>query len=172
MNPSFRCFDVGNAPALDRFVRPGTLSLKDLRDIANASTPTSHAPRQRVALGVLLLWHDHWEEAHAIAQSDEGDPDHDYLHGMVHRREGDFGNSKYWFRSAGVHAGFPAMTVRIVAAANDHALADKIIKDGVWSPSAFVDVVRDHSGGEEGFCRAVQAAEMMGFHAWLTGGPT
>jgi hypothetical protein len=42
-----------------------------------------------------------WEKAHAIAQSHEGDPDHDWLHALCHRIEGDDANAGYWYRRAG-----------------------------------------------------------------------
>lgn len=38
--------------------------------------------------------------AHDLVQSLEGDPIADYLHGIIHRREGDFWNANYWFRMA------------------------------------------------------------------------
>ena len=39
-----------------------------------------------------------WEEAHAIAQRHEGDPIADWLHAVLHKMEGDTGNSRYWYR--------------------------------------------------------------------------
>jgi hypothetical protein len=39
-----------------------------------------------------------WEEAHAIAQRHEGDPVADWLHAVLHKMEGDDGNSRYWYR--------------------------------------------------------------------------
>jgi hypothetical protein len=50
---------------------------------------------------VLHLMNDDIGRAHAIAQSGEGDATLDYVHAIVHRREGDWGNSKYWFSRAG-----------------------------------------------------------------------
>src|SRR5262245_33483911 len=38
-----------------------------------------------------------WEEAHAIAQSHEGDAAADWLHAVLHKIEGDKGNSRYWY---------------------------------------------------------------------------
>ncbi len=58
--------------------------------------------------GGLLYAVDGIEQAHPIfqkAESDEGS----YWHGMVHRREGDFDNARYWFRRAGTLACFAAL---------------------------------------------------------------
>ncbi len=38
--------------------------------------------------------------AHDRLQPMGGQPLADYLHGMIHRREGDFWNANYWFRRA------------------------------------------------------------------------
>ncbi len=42
-----------------------------------------------------------WEQAHALAQSREGEPMHDRLHALLHRIEGDEWNACYWYRRAG-----------------------------------------------------------------------
>lgn len=43
-----------------------------------------------------------WQAAHRVAQDGEGDRLHDWLHGLVHRIEGDPGNAAYWYRRAGL----------------------------------------------------------------------
>ena len=50
----------------------------------------------------LWLAYTHLAECHRIAQSHES-PDGNYWHAIMHRREGDFWNSKYWFRRVGQH---------------------------------------------------------------------
>src|SRR5215469_12113850 len=50
---------------------------------------------------ILHLMNDDIDRAHTIAQSGEGDATLDYVHAIVHRREGDWANSKYWFSRAG-----------------------------------------------------------------------
>ncbi|HVT12407.1 MAG TPA: hypothetical protein VHE55_09080 [Fimbriimonadaceae bacterium] len=47
----------------------------------------------------LWLYIDDLERSHAISQGIAG-PVGAYWHGIMHRREGDFWNSKYWFRQA------------------------------------------------------------------------
>ena len=51
--------------------------------------------------GIHLLYNN-LEECHRIAQSVET-PDGSYWHAIVHRRERDFSNSKYWLRQVGRH---------------------------------------------------------------------
>lgn len=42
-----------------------------------------------------------WAGAHAIAQRHEGTRDADWVHAVLHKIEGDEGNSRYWYRQAG-----------------------------------------------------------------------
>jgi hypothetical protein len=50
--------------------------------------------------GGLFYALDALDPAHAIFQEDSS-PEGAYWHGMLHRREGDFWNSKYWLQRAG-----------------------------------------------------------------------
>lgn len=50
--------------------------------------------------GGLLYAIDAIDAAHAFFQDDPSDLG-SYCHGMLHRREGDFDNARYWFRRAG-----------------------------------------------------------------------
>jgi hypothetical protein len=52
---------------------------------------------------LLALWWDakgNWEKAHEVAQDVAG-ADGAWVHGYLHRREGDVGNAAYWYRRAG-----------------------------------------------------------------------
>jgi len=54
------------------------------------------------------LWWDakgNWEKAHDSAQRDEG-PDGSWVHGYLHRRQGDLSNAKYWYRRADRATGY------------------------------------------------------------------
>jgi len=49
----------------------------------------------------LYLLNDDLATSHTLAQVHEGEPLADYWHAIIHRREGDYGNSRYWFGRAG-----------------------------------------------------------------------
>lgn len=51
--------------------------------------------------GLWLLAGD-LDASHEISQSDHS-PEGSFWHGIMHRREGDFSNAKYWFRRVGRH---------------------------------------------------------------------
>src|SRR5436305_13149966 len=62
-------------------------------------------PEPPVGLSFALagLWWDakgEWAKAHESAQQDEG-PDGAWVHGYLHRKEGDAGNAAYWYQRAG-----------------------------------------------------------------------
>ncbi|QDT05766.1 hypothetical protein K227x_41700 [Rubripirellula lacrimiformis] len=48
------------------------------------------------------------DRSHSISQ-DDGSAEGSFWHGVMHRREGDFGNAKYWFRRVGNHPVFESM---------------------------------------------------------------
>lgn len=55
---------------------------------------------------VLHLMNDDLASAHPFAQAAEGQGLADWAHAIIHRREGDYGNARYWFSRA---ASLPAL---------------------------------------------------------------
>jgi hypothetical protein len=105
------------------------------------SRPTASKTDAQALLSGLWLWHDWLDESHTISQS-ISDPTGSFWHAIMHRREGDFGNSKYWYARCPSHPVFRSMN----SYANDilHPLpADKsllrLTRSG-WDPNAFVDL--------------------------------
>jgi hypothetical protein len=108
------------------------------------SVPVKSPDNASAMLAGVWLWHDGLDECHRIVQkSGESNTTFSFWHAIMHRREGDFGNSKYWYARA---AGHPVLTtLGIHASGAMHSLpADrdllKIILSG-FNPAAFVDLV-------------------------------
>jgi hypothetical protein len=121
----------GSPPATDAGVRPGRLGEEE---IAQRLTALAGHPRQGHLHALALLWHDHLAASHTLSQGLE-DADGAYLHGMMHRREGDFGNAKYWFHRAGERP-FGAALAQL---ARSQAGMAFLLESGRWSADAFVD---------------------------------
>jgi hypothetical protein len=65
-------------------------------------------PPEGLSPYLTALWHDRrgdWDTAHEIIQ-EISDSDAARVHAYLHRKEGDEGNARYWYRQAG--RSFPA----------------------------------------------------------------
>ncbi len=124
--------------------RPGVLPVETLNrrlEALLAQTPRTRAAQDAMR-GLVLLWHDHLAAAHALVRGLEN-PDGRLLHGIMHRREPDYGNAKYWFRRAGSHRCYPPLAERLTAAlaeAGEPELNRRLFPRGVWDPFGFVDL--------------------------------
>lgn len=176
-------------------VRAGLLDGNAAREAAKRLAGRIPPERLPVFQGLLCLWHDQWTLAHEAAQSREGEPDHDLLHAISHRREGDFANAGYWFRGAGKHACYRILE-RNLASADPGRFHSGVLgvpddpggagssagihgdipgmEGGRWSHSAFLALVRKRvlSGEPESSAgsialRRIQAEEIRAFAAHL-----
>jgi len=67
------------------------------------ATTVSPDPPPGLSAPLLALWHDargDWARAHEVAQSID-DATGAWVHAYLHRKEGDLGNARYWYRNAG-----------------------------------------------------------------------
>jgi hypothetical protein len=98
----------------------------------------------------LWLRFDFLDESHAISQDLET-PDGSFWHAIMHRREPDAPNSKYWWREVGDHP--------VLAELRTHAPP---LGYAYTTPEAFVDFcerVRDTGGAEEQVAKRIQELE-------------
>jgi hypothetical protein len=112
--------------------------------------PVHDAEMARACLGGLWLRFDHLDESHTISQEIET-PTGSFWHAIMHRREPDAGNSKYWWRRVGNHP--------VIAELEQRATEQRLPYS---SPTAFVDFcerVRDTGLPEEEAAKRVQALE-------------
>jgi hypothetical protein len=59
------------------------------------------ASRAELTRAVELAIAGDWAAAHQIVQQDEEDATSCWIHAVLHKIEGDAGNSRYWYRRAG-----------------------------------------------------------------------
>lgn len=123
--------------------RDGVQSAKELEEAmagVTARSRLSPVTRQLIR-ALILLWHDHLDAAHTISQGIET-RDGSLVHAIMHRREPDYGNSKYWWRRVGQHPCFPELARRVadlLESKGQQALGSQVIPEGRWDPFAFVD---------------------------------
>ena len=91
----------------------------------------------------LYLYFSELDASHRISQ---GIPSAtgSFLHGIMHRQEPDFSNSKYWFRQVGRHPVFPALreaALWLLNGSEDEGdrLRGEIDRRKEWDPFWFVD---------------------------------
>ncbi|MEQ1860271.1 MAG: hypothetical protein ABMA13_10065 [Chthoniobacteraceae bacterium] len=92
--------------------------------------------------GGLLYALDDLDGAHKFFQ-DEASDLASYWHGMMHRREGDFDNARYWFRRAGTVPFFDALHGRAAQFSAD------IAKQLSWDPYLFTGLCEQARFGAE-----------------------
>ena len=120
-------------------VKPLALLQEELsRFFGKHPLETGRAQRLRA---VALLYHDHHDEAHDLVQ-DLTDADGALIHGILHRREPDYWNAKYWFRRFVAHPAHLALGKRLRSLAKTPAeveSAASLTLPGAFDPFGFVD---------------------------------
>jgi len=131
-------------------VRPQLAALA--LDTAFAGKRIKDENAARCCLAALWLWHDFLDESHRISQEIET-IEGSYWHGIMHRREPDYWNSKYWFRRLPTHAVFGplAATARELAAGEKLAApAAFLATQEDWDSARFVDLCEAIALGRSG----------------------
>jgi hypothetical protein len=97
--------------------------------------------QQNLLRSAALLWHDDLDGSHNFSQEIKSS-DGSFLHGIMHRREPDSSNAKYWFRLVGDHPAFTELAEAVDAlesTSENQSLIDSLSNQGEWDPFAFVD---------------------------------
>ena len=119
----------------------------------------------------LLLWNDALDESHTISQG-LPDPTGSYWHGLMHRREPDYSNSKYWFGRVGTHPIFVELRESAIQLFKEvsspsetlAAIGSTLEANPQWDAHQFIDwceaAESDPDSDAMHFLRQVQAAEI------------
>ena len=148
--------------------QPDRSAMSKLKSLSldEAFAPAKIADRNmaEACLAGLCLMYDCFDESHSISQSIETATG-SYWHGILHRREPDYGNAKYWFRRSGRHPVFEplAAAARELAAGEtlDRAAAF-LAQERDWDPFRFVDLCEAAAEGHSNsamLCRQIQRKE-------------
>jgi hypothetical protein len=153
------------------------------------------ATKDRAAAAAMLaglwLWHDGLYECHEIVQkspdqlrqpaggrlglaqyseSPSSSPDFtptlSLWHAIMHRREGDFSNSKYWLARCRNHPVYPILAAQVGPVLNPMPANKALLRltaGGTWNPEALVDLVENvhEQSPEEPLYKAAVAVQKV-----------
>jgi len=120
-------------------------------------------------LSGLWLLFDFLDRSHTISQ-DIHSVDGSYWHGIMHRREPDYSNGKYWFGRVGEHPIFPSLCEGAKDIVSGYPLAQEarfLVSQFDWDPYAFIDLCQSIAQGRlsdaecdhEQLCRKIAQLE-------------
>jgi hypothetical protein len=117
-----------------RAIKPTQVLSGIARDLDLAST----------ALAGMWLWFDFEPQTHALVQG-HSEGTGALWHAILHRREGDFANAKYWVRQVGRHPAYPSIGARVAEMLRDMPADKSLLRlaAAAWDPGAMVDFVAE-----------------------------
>ncbi len=130
-------------------------------EILTAATPRKLFSEVRViseeyaqcVKSALFLYFSALDASHEISQGVQSSTA-SLLHGIMHRQEPDFGNSKYWFRRVASHDVYPLLREASLellrgqkGSATAELLKSEIESSSRWDPPWFVDQCEAAQGG-------------------------
>ena len=114
----------------------------------------------------LLLWNDALDSSHEIVQN-IGTKTGNYWHAIMHRRESDYSNAKYWFGRVGKHPIYFQLLCYAQELSQTEQLAEytKILESNdEWNPAQFVDWCQAATNSEDNkktFLEQIQLKELQ-----------
>ncbi len=165
-------FQTNDLPDLGPKSRPGTLSISALGSRLDEALQIADVPSSRRDLvrSAFLLWHDHLDESHTISQNIHS-IDGSFLHAVMHRREPDASNAKYWWNRVGAHPCFDALALRAgqwLEKSGQSALATRLLPRDEWDAFAFVETCeRARHGGNAEEVRVLKELQRIEMEVFL-----
>lgn len=150
--------------------KPLAVAQEPLRRLTSEAlvAPAAVADRDaaQACLAGLWLYYDYLDESHRLSQ-DIDTPDGSFWHGILHRREPDPDNARYWFRRVGGHPVFEplrAAGAELAVAAAADARTRFLTTQTAWEPYRWIDLCEAARLGQTGaaterLCRSIQRRE-------------
>lgn len=93
-------------------------------------------------LAAFWLRYDWLDQSHTISQGIESSTG-SLWHAIMHRREGDFSNSKYWYRKTDDHPAYATLAAKAAEVVNPFPADKSVFRITArgWDPHSFVDLV-------------------------------
>ena len=114
----------------------------------------------------LLLFNDDLDRAHGIAQNDSSQTG-SFWHAIIHRREGDFSNARYWWRMTGEHPAFEEIYDVVLHRVPDFGFLDELRAAEQWDPVLFTAwCQKAQTPDEVARLESVQVQEMRTLLNW------
>jgi hypothetical protein len=104
----------------------------------------SNVDEAAAMLAGLWLWQDCLDESHKVSQSLHT-VSGSMWHAIMHRREGDFSNSKYWYARCENHPALTTLAAKAGDAINPFPADKQVLKitHRGWNADALVDLVKE-----------------------------
>ena len=131
-------FYTNSLPSLGSEKRNDSLDLTKCEDLIENALEFTSTEQQALIRSALLLWHDHLEASHEISQC-LNSKDGCFLHALMHRREPDFPNAKYWLNRTGQYEAYSEIASRSKILLIEESLPNLFTDE--WNPYAMVDSV-------------------------------
>jgi hypothetical protein len=130
--------------------REAAMKLRSIETQELLTRPVANQADAEAMLAGLWLWHDWLDSSHTISQSIHSATG-SFWHAIMHRREGDFSNAKYWFARCREHPVLRAIAAYAGDVVNPLPADKSLLRvtRGGWDPDAFVDLaeqVHDRPG--------------------------
>lgn len=117
--------------AMPELVPKRRANAHELELVRGVLTHPAMLGRRELAAGVWM-YVDELDQCHEICQAIET-PTGSFWHAIMHRREGDFSNSHYWYRRAGTH---PAMA--LIPGYDAYEFVDEVRQHHAQNPEPLV----------------------------------
>ena len=128
---------------------PAGEGIVQARDVLESTQPrelvvgeVKDSNEAQAVLSALWLWHDYLDESHTLSQKIDT-PTGSFWHAIMHRREGDFSNSKYWYARCASHPALATLGAQAGSIVHPQPADKSLLKVvmGGFNPSALVDLV-------------------------------